>query len=187
MATPPTFSSQYQSPPSQMNTSYTAQYEANYLQNPNAQQGSYYAPSGTAPNITPGLPPIPAPSRLEDFGNLSLTGMPTQPTGSLLPGGYTPQVYNSITPMTTSQGMTHSVFPVAQPGTYASYNYNPNAPTSSGTPGWVWALLCIVLLGIGLGGLWYYYKHRQPVVITSAVTTPVVTVPTQPSIATTTT
>ena len=119
---------------------------------------SYTTPIGTS---TPGLPPIPPPSRLEEFGSLSLTGVPMPPPHTT-PGSYPNQVYSSQAPMNTSVGMTHSVFPVAQPGTYASYSYNPNPPTSSGTPSWVWILLCLLLIGIALGGLWYYFKHRQP-------------------------
>lgn len=119
---------------------------------------SYTTPLGTA---TPGLPPIPPPSRLEEFGSLSLTGVPMA-TPNTTPGSYPNQVYSSQAPMNTSVGMTHSVFPVAQPGTYATYNYNPNPSPSSGTPSWVWIILCLLLIGIVAGGLWYYFKHRQP-------------------------
>ena len=88
--------------------------------------------------------------------------------------------------MGASQGITHSVFPVAQPGTYASYNYNPNAAesTSSGLPSWIWILLCLIVLGLITGGLWYYFKNRQtpvviPEVVMPGVPTPVVTTTTE--------
>lgn len=85
---------------------------------------------------------------------------------------YPPQIQNSYAGQnypqaSVSQGMNHSVFPMAQPGTYASYTYpNPNnQQPSSGTPWWVWALICLLIAAAAIGGIWYYLKHKSVVVV----------------------